>query len=80
VAPEAAQGTALEEDGRPDARPVMDRVALDVENPAGHAKTSLWPDKDTFPAIYIVVIYQISVKKSSFFFGLSEWLGLTIKY
>ena len=30
VAPGAFQGTSLEKDGRPDARPIMDRIALDT--------------------------------------------------
>jgi hypothetical protein len=40
VAPEAMQAAALEEDGRPDARSVMDRVAFDVENAARHHLTT----------------------------------------
>ena len=36
VAPRAAHGAALEEDGGPDARAVVDRELLDVEDLAGH--------------------------------------------
>ena len=39
VAPEAAQAAALEKDGRPDARSVVDRVALDVKDAARHRLT-----------------------------------------
>jgi hypothetical protein len=67
VAPETAQGTALKEDGRPDARPVVDRVALDVENLACHAKSSAVPVDFGLSALYLVVIYQISDHKSSIF-------------
>ena len=37
VAPGAVQGTALEEDRGADAGPVVQRVALDVEDHAGHS-------------------------------------------
>jgi translation elongation factor EF-1beta len=67
VAPETAQGTALEEDGRPDARPIVDRVALDVENLACHAKSSAVPVDFGLSALYLVVIYQISDHNSSTF-------------
>jgi hypothetical protein len=69
VAPLTAQGTALQEDGRPDARPVVDRVALDVENPACHAETSASLMRKFLSALCLVVIYQISGQKSSYFFS-----------
>src|SRR5690606_942485 len=36
VAPQASERAALQEDGRPDARTVVEREALDVEDEAGH--------------------------------------------
>jgi hypothetical protein len=36
VTPETPQGAPFEKDGRPYTRPVVDRIALDVEYPANH--------------------------------------------
>jgi hypothetical protein len=75
VAPLTAQGTALEEYGRPDPRPVVDRVALDVENSASHAKTFASLMRKLLSALCLVVIYQISGQKSSYFFSQKKLAG-----